>query len=72
MIYCLQDTIIALQALSKFLLLAPTYETSLTLTVTGPDVPKVFHINNESLLVLQRQQVNTFYKLIDDIQYTGI
>ncbi|XP_075122981.1 CD109 antigen-like [Leptodactylus fuscus] len=54
-----QDTIIALQALSKFLLLAPSYETSLTVTVTGSNsyAPKTFHINNENLLVLQSQQI---------------
>ncbi|XP_066429286.1 CD109 antigen-like [Eleutherodactylus coqui] len=54
-----QDTIIALQALSKFLLLTPSYETSLMLAVTGQDsnVPKTFHINNENLLVLQSHQI---------------
>ncbi|XP_056419557.1 uncharacterized protein LOC130361023 [Hyla sarda] len=54
-----QDTIIALQALSSFLLLAPPHDTSLTLAVTGLDsyVPITFHISNENLLVLQSQQI---------------
>ncbi|KAG9493736.1 hypothetical protein GDO78_001552 [Eleutherodactylus coqui] len=60
-----QDTIIALQALSKFLLLTPSYETSLMLAVTGQDsnVPKTFHINNENLLVLQSHQIKVAQSL---------
>ncbi|XP_044147056.1 LOW QUALITY PROTEIN: CD109 antigen-like [Bufo gargarizans] len=61
-----QDTIMALQALSKFLLLVPSYETSLTLAVTGPDsyVHNTFHVNNKNLLVLQSQQIQVSQPLL--------
>lgn len=49
----------ALQALSKFMLLAPANETSLTLSVTGLNArkPEVFQVNGENLMVLQSKQV---------------
>ncbi|XP_072000216.1 CD109 antigen-like [Engystomops pustulosus] len=61
-----QDTIMALQALSKFLLLAPSYETSLTLAVTGEDSheARTFHINSENHLVLQSQQMQVSKPLL--------
>ncbi|XP_075719802.1 CD109 antigen-like [Rhinoderma darwinii] len=68
-----QDTIIALQALSKFILLAPSHETSLTLAVTGPDssAPTTFHINSENLLVLQSQQVEVSQPLLVNATAVG-
>ncbi|XP_077137824.1 CD109 antigen-like [Ranitomeya variabilis] len=68
-----QDTIIALQALSKFLLLAPTHETSLTLVVTGPEsyLSKVFHVNSENLPVLQSQQIKVFQPLLVNATAVG-
>ncbi|CAJ0960156.1 unnamed protein product [Ranitomeya imitator] len=66
-----QDTIIALQALSKFLLLAPTHETSLTLVVTGPYLSKVFHVNSENLPVLQSQQIKVFQPLLVNATAVG-
>ncbi|KAM8953044.1 CD109 antigen-like [Pelodytes ibericus] len=55
-----QDTVMALQALALFMTVAPSGDTSLTLTVTGPGsfVPKTFQVNNDNLLVLQSQQIN--------------
>ncbi|XP_073529634.1 CD109 antigen-like [Phyllobates terribilis] len=68
-----QDTIIALQALSKFLLLAPSHETSLTLSVTGPEssLSKVFNVNSENLLVLQSQQIKVFQPLLVNATAVG-
>ncbi|XP_075194550.1 CD109 antigen-like [Anomaloglossus baeobatrachus] len=61
-----QDTIIALQALSKFLLLVPSHETSLTLSITGLEsqLSNVFHVNSENLLVLQSQQMKVFQSML--------
>ncbi|XP_069829442.1 CD109 antigen-like [Dendropsophus ebraccatus] len=61
-----QDTIVALQALSKFLPLAPSYDTSLTLAVNGPDSygPKTFHVNSKNLLVLQKEQIKVSRPLV--------
>ncbi|KAG8582006.1 hypothetical protein GDO81_007888 [Engystomops pustulosus] len=57
-----QDTVMALQALSKFVSIVNFDEgaTSLTLTVTGSGsfVPKSFVIDSTNLLVLQRQQID--------------
>lgn len=64
-VFCLiQDTVMALQALSQFVSVVNFGEgaSSLTLTVTGSGsfVPKTFQINsNINLLVLQQQQVKT-------------
>uniref|UniRef100_A0A803JVN2 CD109 molecule n=1 Tax=Xenopus tropicalis TaxID=8364 RepID=A0A803JVN2_XENTR len=55
-----QDTIMALQALTKFMTLVPTSNnTSLTVSVTdsGSIVPNTFNITNENLLVVQSQQI---------------
>ncbi|KAM8953041.1 LOW QUALITY PROTEIN: CD109 antigen-like [Pelodytes ibericus] len=54
-----QDTIMALQALSQFMVVAPSGATSLNLEVSDPGsfVPKTFQINNENLLILQSQQI---------------
>ncbi|XP_072266287.1 CD109 antigen-like [Pyxicephalus adspersus] len=54
-----QDTIMALQALCKFLEQFPTADTSITVFVTGPTVNtlKKFQITNGNLHLLQSQQI---------------
>ncbi|KAM8953043.1 CD109 antigen-like [Pelodytes ibericus] len=67
------DTIMALQALAQFITVAPGGETSLTMTVTGPDpfVPKSFHINSGNLLVLQSQLISVFKPLSIEVSADG-
>ncbi|XP_075058733.1 CD109 antigen-like isoform X2 [Mixophyes fleayi] len=65
-----QDTVMALQALSQFVSVVPSSETSLTVTVTGPFVPKVFHINT-NLLVLQSQQIEAAQPLLINVTAVG-
>lgn len=68
-----QDTIMALQALSKFMLLAPANETSLTLSVTGLTArkPEVFQVNSENLMVLQSKQIEVSQPLSINVTATG-
>ncbi|XP_040205894.1 CD109 antigen-like [Rana temporaria] len=68
-----QDTIMALQALSKFMLLAPANETSLTLSVTGLNArkPEVFQVNGENLMVLQSKQIEVSQPLLINVTALG-
>ncbi|CAH2248914.1 CD109 antigen [Pelobates cultripes] len=68
-----QDTIMALQALSQFMVVAPNSGTSLNVKVDGPHVlvPKTFHIDDENLLVLQSQQVPVSQPLTLNISVFG-
>ncbi|XP_063772889.1 CD109 antigen-like [Pseudophryne corroboree] len=65
-----QDTVMALQALSQFMSVVPSSETSLTVTVTGPFVPRTFGINS-NLLVLQSQQIEVAQPLLLNVTATG-
>uniref|UniRef100_A0A8C5MP20 Alpha-2-macroglobulin domain-containing protein n=1 Tax=Leptobrachium leishanense TaxID=445787 RepID=A0A8C5MP20_9ANUR len=68
-----QDTIMALQALSQFLIVNPSDDTSLTLTVTGPGSPVSisFKINSENLLLLQSQQITVSQPLSITVSASG-
>ncbi|KAM5165172.1 CD109 antigen-like [Mantella aurantiaca] len=68
-----QDTVMALQALSKFMLLSQSNETSVTLSITELDVKtlKVFEINNENLLFLQSEQIEISQPLSINITAVG-
>ncbi|XP_069830274.1 CD109 antigen-like [Dendropsophus ebraccatus] len=70
-----QDTVMALQALSKFVSAVNfTGATSLTLTLTGSGsfVPKTFQISsNGNLIELQRQQIEVPQPLLLDATATG-
>ncbi|KAM9316600.1 CD109 antigen-like [Gastrophryne carolinensis] len=68
-----QDTVMALHALSKFMLFSNFNETSVTLSVTGPQAfkPKVFEINSENHMVLQSEQVEIFQHMSINVTATG-
>ncbi|KAM8953042.1 CD109 antigen-like [Pelodytes ibericus] len=68
-----QDTIMALQALAQFMVVAPSEGKSLNIKVTGPSlfVPKTFAINSENLLVLQSQQIPVSQPLSFDVSAVG-
>ncbi|XP_063775379.1 CD109 antigen-like [Pseudophryne corroboree] len=70
-----QDTIMALQALSQFLVASPSSDTSLTVSVIGSDlynyVPKTFQINSDNLLLLQSQQIGVSQPLSINITADG-
>ncbi|XP_072264625.1 CD109 antigen-like [Pyxicephalus adspersus] len=68
-----QDTIIALQALSKFMLLAPSNETSLTLSVSELNAkkPKEFEINSENVMLLQSEQIEVSQPLSINVSAIG-
>ncbi|KAM4771055.1 CD109 antigen-like [Rhinophrynus dorsalis] len=68
-----QDTVMALQALAKFMVAAPAGDTALTVSVTGssPIVPRTFQINNQNLLVLQSQQIEISQPLSLNVTAVG-
>ncbi|XP_018414406.1 PREDICTED: CD109 antigen-like [Nanorana parkeri] len=68
-----QDTIMALQALSKCMPFAPSNETSLTLSVTGLKArkPKVFEVNSENLMLLQSEQIEVSQPLSINVTAVG-
>ncbi|XP_030054905.1 CD109 antigen [Microcaecilia unicolor] len=57
-----QDTIMALQALSQFAAVYSVGNAGLNVSVTGPGstLQKIFQINSQNLLVLQKHQLNLF------------
>ncbi|XP_053316327.1 CD109 antigen-like [Spea bombifrons] len=71
--YSTQDTIVALQALSQFMVAVQTMETSLTITITGPGsfVPKTFQINSGNILLLQSQQIAVSQPLTINVTAAG-
>ncbi|XP_068137595.1 CD109 antigen-like [Hyperolius riggenbachi] len=68
-----QDTVMALQALSKFSLLTHSNETSLTMSVTGPGTskPKVFEINSENIMLLQSTEIEVSQPLSVNVTAVG-
>ncbi|XP_075057007.1 CD109 antigen-like [Mixophyes fleayi] len=68
-----QDTIMALQALSQFLLAASSSDSSLTVSITGSGlhIPKIFQINSENILLLQSQQIEVSQPLSINVTATG-
>nr|XP_033794268.1 CD109 antigen-like [Geotrypetes seraphini] len=68
-----QDTIMALQALSQFATLYSVSNDSMTISVTGPgsSLQKIFQINAQNLLVLQKHQLNIFQPFAITVMAVG-
>ncbi|KAK1171930.1 CD109 antigen-like [Acipenser oxyrinchus oxyrinchus] len=68
-----QDTVIALQALSRFAALSMSQDVGLTVTVSGTGLtfPAIFHIDSTNLLLLQKQQIEIQQSMLINVKAVG-